>query len=62
MENLYPIGKVAKIMGVSVQTLRYYGNIGLIEPAQINPTTGYRYYSVDQLHFIDRINTCKSSG
>lgn len=62
MENLYPIGKVAKIMGVSVQTLRYYGNIGLIEPAQINPTTGYRYYSVDQLHFIDRIKYLQKFG
>ncbi|MDD5944993.1 MAG: MerR family DNA-binding transcriptional regulator, partial [Clostridia bacterium] len=33
MDDLYPIGKVAKIMGVSVQTLRYYSNIGLISPA-----------------------------
>jgi len=62
MEDLYPIGKVAKIMGVSVQTLRYYSNIGLIDPAYINPTTGYRYYSVDQLHFIDRIKYLQTFG
>ncbi len=62
MEDLYPIGKVAKIMGVSVQTLRYYSNIGLISPAYINPTTGYRYYSVDQLHFIDRIKYLQKFG
>ncbi|MDD5945383.1 MAG: helix-turn-helix domain-containing protein [Clostridia bacterium] len=62
MDDLYPIGKVAKIMGVSVQTLRYYSNIGLISPAYINPTTGYRYYSVDQLHFIDRIKYLQTFG
>jgi len=62
VEDLYPIGKVAKIMGVSVQTLRYYSNIGLISPTYINPTTGYRYYSVDQLHFIDRIKYLQKFG
>lgn len=62
MDHLYPIGKVAKITGVSVQTLRYYSNIGLVSPSYVNPNTGYRYYSVDQLHFIDRIKYLQKFG
>ena len=30
MKELYSIGEVSEIMGVSVQTLRYYSNINLI--------------------------------
>lgn len=55
MNKLYAIGEVSKIMGVSVQTLRYYANIKLVEPEYISPQTGYRYYSDEQFHFIDRI-------
>jgi len=33
---------------VSVKTLRYYDEIGLLEPACIDRFTDYRYYSVDQ--------------
>lgn len=55
MKELYSIGEVAEIMGVSVQTLRHYNNINLLAPKYINPSTGYRYYSVDQFHLIDRI-------
>lgn len=62
MKDLYSIGEVAEIMGVSVQTLRYYYNIKLLEPNYINPETGYRYYSVDQFHFIDRIKYLKKFG
>jgi len=55
MEELVSIGKTAEIMGVSVQTLRYYSSIGLIVPAYVDPESNYRYYSVDQFHLIDRI-------
>ena len=54
-KKLYSIGEVSKIMGVSVQTLRYYSSIGLVSPKYTNPSTGYRYYTVDQFHFVDRI-------
>lgn len=62
MKDLYSIGEVAKIMGVSVQTLRYYSSIDLVNPTYINPTTGYRYYSFEQLHFIDRIKYLQKFG
>ncbi len=34
---------------LSVKTLRHYHEVGLLEPAQVNPSTGYRYYSRDQI-------------
>lgn len=62
MKKFYAIGEVAKIMGVSVQTLRYYANIKLLEPAYISPSTGYRYYKYEQFHFIDRIKYLQKFG
>ncbi len=62
MKDLYSIGEVAKIMGVSIQTLRYYSSINLLHPEYTNPATGYRYYSVNQLHFIDRIKYLQKLG
>ncbi|WVU49804.1 MerR family DNA-binding transcriptional regulator [Fusobacterium nucleatum] len=38
MKELYSIGEVSEIMGVSVQTLRYYSNINLILPKYVNPS------------------------
>ena len=54
-KNRYTIGEVAEMMGVSVQTIRYYCKIGLIQPAYTNGETGYRYFAPEQLHYIDRI-------
>ncbi len=43
------IGEFSKICEVSTKTLRYYDEIGLIKPDEINPENGYRYYSITQL-------------
>jgi DNA-binding transcriptional MerR regulator/effector-binding domain-containing protein len=34
---------------LSVKTLRHYHQVGLLEPAEVNPGTGYRYYLSDQI-------------
>lgn len=44
-DQSYTIGHVSRICGVSVQTLRYYDNIGLLSPSRTDPLTNYRYYS-----------------
>ncbi|RYL92488.1 MerR family transcriptional regulator [Sporolactobacillus sp. THM7-4] len=62
MKGLYSIGETAKLMGISVQTLRYYSKIRLLQPRHVNPETGYRYYSVDQFHYIDRIKYLQNFG
>lgn len=41
---MYQIGEFSKIVGITVKALRYYDEIGLLQPAQINEENGYRYY------------------
>ena len=38
------IKEFAKLTGVSVRTLHYYDEIGLLTPAFVDKSTGYRYY------------------
>lgn len=57
---LLSIGEFSKICGVSAKTLRYYDEIGLIHPDEINPENGYRYYSIKQLKKMIFINRLKS--
>jgi len=56
--ELLSIGEVAKLTGVSVQALRYYERKNIVEPVYINPDSGYRYYSPDQIYFIQLIVNC----
>ena len=54
------IGEFSKICQVSTKTLRYYAEIGLILPDEINLENGYRYYSIDKLETMLFINRLKS--
>lgn len=54
------IGEFSNICKVSTKPLRYYAEIGLILPAEINPETGYRYYAISQLETMLLINRLKS--
>lgn len=54
------IGEFSKICGVSTKTLRYYAEIGLIIPSEVNTENGYRYYSIEQLKTMLFINRLKS--
>jgi DNA-binding transcriptional MerR regulator/effector-binding domain-containing protein len=57
---LKSVNEVCKLSGVSRRTLQYYDEIGLINPDEINPETGYRYYSIRQLKKMLFINRLKS--
>ena len=43
------IKEFAQFTGVSVRTLHYYDEIGLLKPAQVDRATGYRYYDEQSL-------------
>ncbi len=43
------IKEFARFTGVSVRTLHYYDEIGLLTPAYVDRSTGYRYYDEDSL-------------
>ena len=53
------IGAFSKLCRVSTKTLRYYAEIGLLMPSEINPVNGYRYYAVEQLETMLFINRMK---
>jgi DNA-binding transcriptional MerR regulator len=43
------IGDFSRATHMTVKTLRHYHQVGLLEPAEIDPDTGYRRYSTDQI-------------
>src|SRR5690348_17138000 len=49
MSATLSIGDFSLMTHLSIKTLRYYHQVGLLEPAAVAPDTGYRYYGVEQL-------------
>ena len=43
------IGDFSRATHLSVKTLRHYHRVGLLEPADVDPETGYRRYNTDQI-------------
>lgn len=56
------IGDFSKLSRVSVKTLRYYDEVGLLKPVAVDDFTGYRFYSVNQLPRLNRILALKDLG
>jgi DNA-binding transcriptional MerR regulator len=59
---VFSIGEFAGLGGVSIRTLRHYDEIGLLPPAEVDPVTGYRSYSAQQLRQLNRIVALKELG
>ena len=59
---MYGIGTVARLSQVSVRTLRHYDNLDLLKPTHVDPRTGYRYYSPDQVVQLHRILVLRDLG
>ncbi len=49
VDVLLTIGEFSKMTYLSVKALRHYHEVGLLEPAVIDRTTGYRRYTVSQV-------------
>jgi DNA-binding transcriptional MerR regulator len=62
MAARYRIGEFADLSGVSVKTLRFYDEIGLLRPASIDHRTRYRHYLPQQLQELASIVALKSLG
>ena len=43
------IGEFARRCRLPVSTVRYYADVGLLRPAEVDPHTGYRRYRSDQI-------------
>ena len=56
------IGEFSKLSRVSVRMLRHYDEVGLLAPSEVDPMTGYRYYSERQLITAGRIAALRALG
>ena len=59
---LLRIGEFSKLSGVPIRTLRYYDEIDLFKPAEIDLFTDYRYYKEEQIEDLNLINNLKDVG
>ena len=59
---MFRIGEFSRITRVTIDTLRHYDALGLLKPANVDPFTGYRYYSARQLASLNRILELKEVG
>ncbi|MGY0232326.1 helix-turn-helix domain-containing protein [Longispora urticae] len=58
---LYGIGDLARRTGLTVKTIRYYSDAGLVPPTDRSPT-GYRLYDLDALARLDLVRTLRDLG
>jgi DNA-binding transcriptional MerR regulator len=62
MSVLVPIGDFSRMTHLSVKALRFYHDQGLLEPARIDPASGYRYYDPAQVPLAQVIRRFRDLG
>lgn len=62
MSELYKIGQVSKICEISIKTLRFYEDEGLIKPVKVDIYSGYRLYDEKNLVQIFMVKFLRSVG
>jgi len=59
---MYKIGDFSKMAQVTTKMLKYYEQCGLISPVYTEESSGYRYYSVEQLIPVSKIRAFLDMG
>ena len=59
---MYKIGEFAKKSNLSVKTLRFYDELGLLIPAEVDVFSNYRYYDDHNLQEARMIDNLKEAG
>lgn len=59
--NKYSIGEFSEKTGISIRTLHYYDEIGLLQPEK-NPTSGHRIYNHQDILTLQKILSLKFLG
>jgi phosphoribosylaminoimidazole-succinocarboxamide synthase len=59
--TVYTVQKLASLAGVSVRTLHYYDELGLLKP-RYRPQNGYRYYDEDSIIRLQQIRFFRELG
>jgi DNA-binding transcriptional MerR regulator len=60
--TMIKIGDFSRLSQVPISTLRYYDEVGLLRPAAIDETSGYRFYTLEQLPLLNLILALKWLG
>lgn len=60
--QLYKIGMFAQMNHITIKTLRFYEEQGLLLPAHVDGENGYRYYTMNQMADIQRVTALKQAG
>lgn len=60
--NEFSIGHLADLHCISEKALRIYQQKGLLEPARVDESSGYRYYTYEQCSTVDMIQQLQSLG
>src|ERR1700760_3746544 len=47
--TLLTIGDFSRMTYLSVKALRHYHDVGVLEPAEVDPASGYRFYTPSQV-------------
>lgn len=55
----YKIGDFSRLTNISIRTLRYYDEIGILKPEYVDPYSGYRYYTDKNLDEVRSITFLK---
>lgn len=58
--DLLPIGRFARITGLTVRALRHYDELGLLAPTRVDGETGYRYYAAAQSETAETIRRLRA--
>jgi DNA-binding transcriptional MerR regulator len=58
----YQIGEFSRISRLSIKTLRYYHELGILLPVRVSLDSGYRYYSEQSLERARVIRELRSLG
>ena len=60
--RLYKIGMFAQMNHITVKTLHFYEEQGLLAPAYVDEDNGYRYYTMNQMAELHQICALKQAG
>ncbi|MGW6022079.1 MerR family transcriptional regulator [Streptomyces sp. NPDC055099] len=60
-DTLHSIGDLARRTGLSVKTVRFYSDAGIVPPADRSPA-GYRLYGTDAVARLDLVRTLRELG
>lgn len=60
-DTLYSIGELARRTGLTVKTIRFYSDRGIVAPTDRSPA-GYRLYTIDAVARLDLVRTLRELG